>query len=61
MREGRGSVTDPPCWMGVVAHAASVYCIIWRKPLFTLVMVAVGAEVGTMVATVGRCEGAALG
>ena len=49
------------CWMAVVAQAASVYWRIWRKPLFTLVMVVVvGAEVGANDATVGRWEGAAL-
>ena len=47
--------------MAVVAQAASVYWRIWRKPLFTLVMVAVGAEVGAKDATVGRWDGAALG
>ena len=47
--------------MAVVAQAASVYWRIWRKPLFTLVMVVVvGAEVGANDATVGRWEGAAL-
>ena len=43
--------------MAVVAQAASVYWRSWRKPLFTLVMVAVGSAVGE---TVGRWDGAAL-
>ena len=47
--------------MAVVAQAASVYWRIWRKPLFTLVMVAVGAEVGANDAAVGPWDGAALG
>ena len=43
-----------------MAQAASVYWRIWRKPLFTLVMVVVGEEVGANDAAVGPWDGAAL-
>ena len=46
--------------MGVVVHAASVYCSNWRKPLNTGTMEPVGSEVGAMEIVVGFCEGAAL-